>query len=379
MIQHCQPLTRNVSKRRFSGRSKFENLGSKGEATLRFLDDISTRMVDRTRLRSWGGMSLPSILHSVFRSWPDWCCAAGCSAAILVAVERGHEGSFYPLSTIMHRPGTANAAFGYRLLLPALAVQLERIKHSLTDHNAFIATQIVAIVVAVVLSGEWGQLFLPRLGRQFGYAGAALMICPTIDYWTFYDIAIVAFWTGSMLLLHRGHVTLFVILLGIGTLNHENTLLLVPCAVAYFWPRMKLGKVVLFALLQIAIWISVRILVIRLAPGATLFDNRVSENLHFWHFYTAQRLFFAWVVLLPWWMLAISGWRNSPYLLKCSALSLPGLFLVTFLFGKFDEARQFAAFIPTCIGLMACGLRHRLSHGKASEWPKTALRTEKVA
>lgn len=305
---------------------------------------------------------LSSLLLPVFRKWADWCCAIGCAATMLVAVEHGYEGWFYPLSTIMHQPERANAAFGYRLLLPSLATKLQEMRHSLTDHNAFIVTQLLAILATVLLSGEWAQLYLPRIGRQFGYVAATLMICPTINYWTFYDIAIVAFWTGCLLLLYRGHLALFVILFGIGTLNHENTLLLVPCTIAYLMPRMKFGKLFLFTISQVAVWILVRALVIRFAPGGALFDNRIWDNLHFWQVYSLQSLFFAWVVVLPWWILAIPGWRNSPYLLKCSALSLPGLFLVTFLFGKFDEARQFAAFTPTCIGLMACGLKHRLSN-----------------
>lgn len=278
----------------------------------------------------------------------------------------------------MHRPATANAAFGYRLLLPWLAVKLQGIGHSLTDHNAFIATQILAIVAAVALSGEWTRLFLPRFGRQFGYVATTLMICPTINYWTFYDIAIVAFWTGCLLLLHKRRLALFVALLAVGTLNHENTLLLIPCAVAYCLPRIKLGKLVLFTIAQVAAWALVRLAVTHLYPSGALFDNRISDNLHFWHFYTAQGLFFAWVVLLPWWALAMLGWRHSSYLLKCSALSLPGLFLVTFLFGKFDEARQFAAFTPTCVGLMACALRQRLLDPKTDERAWDVENTAKI-
>ena len=183
----------------------------------------------------------------------------GCAATLLVALEHGQERSFYQISTIMHRPATANAAFGYRLLLPWLAVKLQGIGHSLTDHNAFIATQILAIVAAVALSGEWTRLFLPRFGRQFGYVATTLMICPTINYWTFYDIAIVAFWTGCLLLLHKRRLALFVALLAVGTLNHENTLLLIPCAVAYCLPRIKLGKLVLFTIAQVAAWALVRL------------------------------------------------------------------------------------------------------------------------
>lgn len=136
-----------------------------------------------------------------------WSTAIGCGASMLVALERGFEGGFYPLSTIMHTPWRANAAFGYRLLLPSVAVKLQQLFPRLTDHNCFIATQVLAIAAAIYLSGEWARIFLPRFGRHFGYAAVTLMICPTIDYWNFYDIGIVAIWTGCLLLLYRGHLT----------------------------------------------------------------------------------------------------------------------------------------------------------------------------
>jgi hypothetical protein len=332
--------------------------------------NIQTKEYDSSEPK-WGGQITMEQSRRVFRTrltflnWPVWCSAVGCAATMLIGLEHGHEGSFYPLNTIMHEPWNANAAFGYRLLLPWLAVALQKVIHSLTDHNAFIATQVIAILAAVLLSGEWARLFLPRFGRPFGYAAATLMICPTINYWTFYDVATVAFWTGCLLLLQSGRLTLFVALLAVGTLNHENILLVVPCAAAYCWPDKR--KLLLFTGAPVAAWLVVRVLVIHFAPAGALFDNRIEDNLHFWHSYSAQQLFFAWIALLPWWALAVLGWRYSPYLVKCTALSLPGLFLVTFLFGKFDEARQFLGFTPTCIGLMACRLRHQLGSAVETE------------
>ena len=90
------------------------------------------------------------------------------------------------------------------------------------------------------------------------------------------------------------------------------------------------------------------------------FDNRIWDNLFFWRFYHMQSIFFACIAVVPWWAVACKGWKHSSSLLRCCALSLPGLYLVTFLFGKFDEARQFDAFIPVCMGFIACWLRSEL-------------------
>jgi hypothetical protein len=306
------------------------------------------------------GASTVQGLRSRFSSWPNWAVGVGCVAVILIAVERGYEGAFYPIGMMMHQPSKMNAAFGYRILLPFLAAQLQKLVPSLTDHNCFIATQIVAIVSVVMLSGGWASLFMPKLGRIFGYAFVTLMICPTIDYWNFYDIALVGFWTACLLLLYYDRLAVYVAILALGTLNHENTLLLIPCALVYYWNRLKVWQLTLFAFAQIAAWTGVRYWVISSMQGGALFDNRIWDNLFFWRFYHMQSIFFACIAVVPWWAVACKGWKYSSSLLRCCARSLPGLYLVTFLFGKFDEARQFDAFIPVCMGFIACWLRSEL-------------------
>lgn len=294
----------------------------------------------------------------------------GSAATILMAIVRGYEGSWYRLSTIMHHPEAANPAFGYRLLFPYIAAHLQRLVPSLTDHNCFIAVQVLIIASTVYLSGNWVSLFLPNLGRLFGYALLPLMVCPTIDSWNFYDIAIIGFWTSCLLLLQDRKYLIYLVMFGLATLNHENILLIVPCVVVYSWGRIKFWLLTLFAISQVAVWCAVRYLMISLVKGAPLFDNRLWYNLLFWRHYSLQGLAFAWVVLIPWWLVAFMGWKYAPPLLRCSAISLPGLFVVTMLFGKFDEARQFAAFTPTCIGLIGCWLQHQTNRSVEAKRPR---------
>jgi hypothetical protein len=300
---------------------------------------------------------IEKIVRSRVSSLSSWLVGFVCGATILIALEHGYEGSWYLLSTMMHRLQVAPPAFGYRILFPLLADQLQSVVPSLTDHNCFIAVQMAIIAVTVYLSGEWARLFHPQYGRLLGYALLALMVCPTIDYWTFYDIAIVGFWTFCYLLLHHRRFLSYMAMLAAATLNHENILLIIPCALAYSWGRMRTSRLLLFAGCQAAAWAGVRWAVTSLVPAGRLFDNRLWENLVFWKHYSLVSILSAWAILLPWWLIAYLGWKHAPRLLRCSALSLPGLLLVTMLFGRFDEARQFAAFIPTCIGLIACWLR----------------------
>jgi hypothetical protein len=279
----------------------------------------------------------------------------GCCVTILMAVERGYEGAWYRLDTILHHPEAAQAPFGYRPLFPLLANALQSLLHTMNDHNAFIATQVVCIAATVYLLGRWTGVFLPGMGKLLGFLLAAAMLCPTIGYWTFYDIALVGFWTAGLLLLYYERTVGFLLVFTLGTFNHENTLLLVPCAVLYLWGRMRLWKLLLLTVAQLAAWAAVRYVVVLSVHGAPgLFENHLQMNLHFWKTYTKQALFFTGVTVLPWWVLAAMGWRHATRLLRCATITLPELFVVTLLFGRFDEPRQYDGFIPVCAGLIAC-------------------------
>lgn len=299
-----------------------------------------------------------------------------CGATLLSALQRGYEGPWYPLSTIIHQPTAANPAFGYRLLFPKLALLAQAVFPSLTDRQAFYAVQVLAIAMAMYFCGEWARLFMPRLGRHLGYLLLAVILPPTIGYFTFYDIAIVGFWAACLWLLYHQHWVIYLIVFGISTLNHENNLILVPIAVLYrmhvYSARLRVARLVLFAVVQLLLYTGLRYAVVHMVPGNGLWDNRLVENLLFWRTYSLRDLMQALIALVPWWLLAAAGWPHAPVLLRYSCLALPGLFVVTTLFGKFNEARQFDAFIPTTIGLIACFLQDRVSRGEAGTHERCA-------
>lgn len=289
-----------------------------------------------------------------------------CVATLFLVLLHGYEGWWYPLATIIHHPETANPAFGYRQLLPMLARAFEHIVPAASDHNAFVATQLVAIVATVFLCGEWTRLFLPRFGRPLGYLLTTVMLAPTLDYWDFYDIAIVGFWAACLWLLYRkewiGYTTVF----ALATLNHENNLLLVPVAVLFAASRMRISRLAIFAGAQVALFAAIRYAIIHAVHGARLWDFRLTENLEFWRWYSPRQLVYAAIVLVPWWLLAVRGWRKAPALVRCGGLAWLGLVAVTILFGRFDEARQFDAFIPVAIALIACWLNEETSKRRMS-------------
>jgi hypothetical protein len=278
-----------------------------------------------------------------------------CTVTILGALERGYEGPWYPLSAYIHRTKEAAGPYIYRVLFPFLAAKLEQFFPSMNDLTSFKATQLACIAVTVYLMGKWASLFLPKFGRLLGFMLVALMLAPTINYWNFYDIALTGFWTACLLLLNAERPVSYLLVFTLATLNHENILLLIPTAVIYFRGRMPTWKLAAFAIAQLVAWTCVRYLVVSSFPIApVLFDNELGLNLAFWRHYDRRGYFYTAVVLFPWWALAAMGWKYAPRILRCAALSLPGLILVTVLFGKFDEVRQFDGFIPICIGFITC-------------------------
>lgn len=78
--------------------------------------------------------------------------------------------------------------------------------------------------------GEWSAIFIGERLKFIGQLLLVAMLGPTFYYFTFYDVAMVFFFAWSSLLLYQSKYALFVLVLGLGTLNHENTLLLVPLA-----------------------------------------------------------------------------------------------------------------------------------------------------
>ena len=278
-----------------------------------------------------------------------------CTVTITGALERGYEGAWYQLSAYIHNTKDAIPPYLYRPLFPFLAARLELLFHSLSDLGSFKVTQLPCIAITVYLIGKWASLFLPGFGRLLGFMLAALMLVPTLGYWNFYDIPLTGFWTACLLLLYYEKPMSYLLVFTLATLNHENILLIVPCAALYFWKRMAPWKLAAFVAAQLAAWACVRYLVVSaFSVAPVLFYNDLELNLTFWRSYETHALLYSAATLFPWWALAAMGWKHAPRILRCAALSFPGLILVTILFGKFDEPRQFDAFIPTCIGFIAC-------------------------
>ena len=141
---------------------------------------------------------------------------------------------FAPLETLMTNPGSL-AIYGQRLLLVWFADAIKLLVPSLSYRRCYLATQFVAILAANYMIGQWAASIVGKQWKLVGQLLFAAMLIPTITYGTFYDIPIVCVYTTCLYFLYKQRYFAFVATLGIGTLNHENTLLLAPVAALVLW------------------------------------------------------------------------------------------------------------------------------------------------
>ena len=279
-----------------------------------------------------------------------------CSAAIFVALARfGFDASFCPIRTLMTNPGSLSV-YGQRLLLVWLADAIKLLAPSLTYRVCYLITQLVAILAATYMVGQWTSLFVGSKLKPLGQLLWVAMVVPTITYYTFYDIAIVFFYCCCLLLLYKHRYGSFLLVLGIGTLNYESTLLLVGVALFALYgvtPRRIWIGVPLAALV---VWAAVRFSIQLLVPMESHFDPRVWNNILDLS-RPSREIIQSAASLVFWWICAALSFRSADPFVRRATILFPALMGVTFIAGKFIEARQFDAFIPVSIGLIVSSFK----------------------
>lgn len=267
----------------------------------------------------------------------------------------GRERVFYPLGTILTAPETLDV-FGRRLLLVWPARWIYHHAAGSSPLNVYFVTQAVAIFVAVTLIGIWSARFAGWRNAYLGQMLLVLLLSPTFRYHNYYDIFIVATFTGALLCLWDRRYLLFCLIVGIGTLNHENTLILLFVVLAVCYQRETPRKVVAIVGGALVAWLAVKVGISIAVPTHAAVQYRVITNL--WKLtHQPRAMLFALVELSPMFLCTVFGWKAASRQLRTCALFLfLPLLGVTYLFGQFDESRQFDAFIPAAIALALSAL-----------------------
>jgi hypothetical protein len=279
-----------------------------------------------------------------------------CSGLLFLLLSRlESEAPWYPLDKILTAPRTLDV-FGRRLLLVWPAQWIYGHIPGISPLRVYYVVQAVVILATMLVVARWSARFVGIDNAYLGQLLLVLFLAPTLTFHNYYDIAIIPIYTLALLALWDRQYPFFVLLIGLGALNHENTLLLVFSAIAISYDREKPRRWLAVAGAAVAAWLSARVLIMAAVPMSSTFHIRVITNL--WELlHDPRAIGTAFIALLPMCLFTLWGWNSAPQVLRRGAFLVLPLFGVTYLFGKFREPRQFDAFIPLAIGFALSALR----------------------
>jgi len=287
--------------------------------------------------------------------WRATCTLACTCALSLYILKMTTEGPWSPVDALMLNPA-AFPIFGHRLLFVWLAKAIQAAVPALSPLRSFYASQVVAVLLAIYAVGRWSALHVGESLRWLGQVLAVVLISTCLDYRNFYDIGIVFFFSCGLLALYRRKYVWFVLVVTVGTLNHENALLLVPTAafLLYDAERRRVWLPVVAA--SLAGHLLARAAMQWLIPFQTHFDWRIWSNMTK-PFLLPRETAYSLLALGGWYALGLMSLPACDRRLRRLLLLFPLLFGVTFLFGQFHEPRQFNAFIPVLIAVLLSAFR----------------------
>ena len=192
---------------------------------------------------------------------------------------------------------------------------------------------------------------------------AVILISTCLGYRNFYDIGIVFFFSCGLLALYRRKYAWFVVIVTVGTLNHENILLLIPTAAFLLYDAEPRRIWLSLVAASLAGHLLARAALEWLIPFQKHFDWRILSNMTK-PFLLPVDMVTSLAALGGWYVLGIMSLPACDKRLRRLVILFPMLFGVTFLFGQFHEPRQFDAFIPVLIAVLLCNVKRMLALGK---------------
>lgn len=290
-------------------------------------------------------------------------CASVCLYALYAL---GYEGAWYRIHDAMDL--TARPPFQHRVLFVFVARAVRALSPGFHDPRCFFVAQVIAASAATWAIRPWAERFLPRALAQLTRPLLVLLLVPTFTYWTFYDLGIVLFFTLCLHALVTRRHGLYLILFGIATLNHENTLTLIPVA----WLlrddlRRQPMRAAGWMLAQLAVYAAVRGALFALLPvDAAWQSGKLAYNAGLIASASPQ-LLKTLVALACWTAIVVAGWRHVPREIRVALLLVPELLVITVFFGQLNELRQFDAALPVVVVAIACAVSGTLAGaGRAS-------------
>ncbi len=219
------------------------------------------------------------------------------------------------------------------------------------------------IGIALMYAAFWGFYFSLRgLARQTygtvgGFANFASLLgvvaVPTMfKYYSYiYDPPALFLFTLGLLVLARAQWKLFLVVFALGCINKETTILLALVFALHYRDRMDRSLFLRLLFAQVLVFLAAR--------GVFHYSYRNNPGLSLeWHFFDNLRLLkpYTLATLLAWvglGALVAHRWAEKPRFLRDAFWVLPPLVVLTFLFGLYDELRDYYEAYPAVV-LLAC-------------------------
>jgi hypothetical protein len=287
-----------------------------------------------------------------------WTMASACALCIYI-FKMTTPLSAAPVEVLMSNPA-ALPIFGHRLLFVWLAKAFQATVPRLSPWHCFYASQVVASFLAIYAVGRWSALHAGESLSSLGKVLAVILISTCLGYRNFYDVGIVFFFSYGLLALYRRKYAWFVVIVTVGTLNHENILLLIPIAAFLLYDAEPRRIWLSLVAVSLAGHMLARAALQWLIPFQKHFDWRIWSNMTK-PFLLPVDMAISIVALGGWYVLGFMSLPACDKRLRRLVILFPMLFGITFLFGQFHEPRQFDAFIPVLIAVLLCNVKRMLA------------------
>jgi hypothetical protein len=325
-----------------------------------------SRFSSRTTLRLWNLLAL--YIGVLLTMW---------------AVTVNLEAPFLRLDTAINHPG-AIGPFRQRLLFIGVAWLFKLAIPGLLALQYFKLSQLVAAIFTFFVMRAWVRVFVGEEWEWLGSLLLAAMLVPVMAYHNFHDISVVGFYAACLMLLFRKRFVPYMLVYAVGLWNHENLLMVAGVAFIYLWLEGEVKQAVKIAAIQGVIFVLHSIALQHLVPGDRMLMSAAgfALNLHPIASYGIKTFILVPMKLAFPIAAAVLAYRYSPRILK---LALPihfaALFTGTFLYGRFDEARQwntmFAIIVPMTVILLQRIVRGsepaRADVGNAENWNTNSI------
>jgi hypothetical protein len=300
-------------------------------------------------------------------------------ACIHMLHNMGSEGAWLKLGDAM--AFRSAPPFNHRVLFVLLARAFHRLDPALHVPACYFLSQIVAAAAAFLVIEPWSRRFVAPRHAEWSRPLLLLLLIPTFTYWTFYDLGIVFFHTAALLALVRRRHNWFLLAFAAGTLNHENTLLLVPVAlVLRRRSGMPWGAALTRMGIELALYGAIRVALFRLLPEPAAWQaGKFAYNLGLvtWH---SKALAKTTVWLLGWGAIVFGARRRlAPDFIAAGTILLAGILATAVVFGQLNELRLFDAFLPVAVVGVLSAMAPDAALMRAEELPQRMTLESRVA